>query len=1360
MRSILSIIRSEIKNRPGFYLLLFILITIAAVTIKPGFYLLGWDNYSSYFNLSNNIFQTFFATWREYRGLGVPSDSESVDLFRQVFYFILHFFTPEKLLDQIYNCFVLFVGGISMYYFSSMLFKKSFGKNLPSVSADWFGFFAALFYIFNLNTLSTFYFPMIMYVNRFFMLPLVFGLIFVLLKEKLSLKMYLFVVVAFLFSSGAFLTATIFITLLIGLVLYGLSMGQLKKYFFILIIFIATQLFWLLPFFNYTIQKSKIIPLAPAYIATNEVQLNKAQNSYSLVKTLTLYPSFFDTQFSNITKNQILHFHPMAVSFGNPVTKSILLLFPTLYILGSIIVVIKRQRYRFLTWVPASVAIFIFLTLKEFSPLGFLYHSLDQHIPYFGILFRFGDTKFHPMIVFAGSIAAAVSIIELLNLFKDKRKYVFQILIGAVALLTIFAFKFYLTGSLISPYKYVSLPNAYLAIAKTINEDPSESRVLFLPFGKEDYWKSYSWGMFGSSFLNFMLDHPLFDKTFEPASQENVLFDSKIDKELRNFQLIQNPFLRREKAEAFASILRTFGVRYLIYDSSVESSIYSRGVLLWQRFNSADSKEMINELIEDGFAAQIKKYDIDLMDYLSTYDRFHKLTEEEKSRLIQNSKKYALLVEIKNPDREVSFLDHSITIDPKINILDSRLVSDNHGALQLKESTNFITFPFLQNNKTLTQTRDSFILNTNPSKEASTMILPKEPADQESVTHFIGVYVKKDTDNLILSFTKYLAPSIGEDNFVSQLVDYKVPLSELNISDKKTSLSNYASNWQILDSKVLGPHRLRIGDYIIPLPSEITTFSSKLGIVMVKGNSIPLEVLSFDKENVVDSKDVVITQRPNCFRDELQDAKFSIKKKGNEVDITNQNQSLCFVVDLHRVLGQEIGHAEFSLNARGISQDLDPQYIKKVETSKKGLTSYIRSLPKPNILRLCAKQPFINDCYNPHQLVNVTGNKSVIVPTERALDGISDMQLLLSLKNTGYQRQEIDIRKLTIDTFKTRAQAQLDIPSYSDFSIEIPEASSSLKIPKALSIYSFYYDPKRDGLYGFNPACEDKNGYRTFRIFEDKLVSYVSSCYIEYYPNVSFASSNFYLWDVKYNLLSGKYPRFIVDDGFYNYEDTFLSINQGYPSTKGFQIFRSPEHLLSDKSSSYFQKEFEKLNYQDTYGFIYPQPNLSDTGSKNVTVHQDSENEGIMLLSTLSFQPLPTQWVNVRLSPSRPPSQNYQKPKSFSFNRVLPSLWKVSVTGEGKMLLKFNEGFDGQWRLYDNHLGVILGTNGIKSTKCGGYANCFEIIQSGSKTYYIFYYPERLSVIGWVLTIIGILILGKLLIGSRVYLVREHERES
>src|SRR3989344_4163641 len=142
---------------------------IWVVSLQPGFFIIGWDNFSSYFNLPENIFRTFFATWRAYRGLGVASDSEATDVFRQLFYFLLVPLAGESLTDQVYVLAALSVGLIAMYFLARQLFFLHAWSNHPDKlkRADLFAFFAAFFYLCNLTTVATFTFPMVMYTNRF-----------------------------------------------------------------------------------------------------------------------------------------------------------------------------------------------------------------------------------------------------------------------------------------------------------------------------------------------------------------------------------------------------------------------------------------------------------------------------------------------------------------------------------------------------------------------------------------------------------------------------------------------------------------------------------------------------------------------------------------------------------------------------------------------------------------------------------------------------------------------------------------------------------------------------------------------------------------------------------------------------------------------------------------------------------------------------------------------------------------------------------------------------------------------------------------------------------------------------------------
>ncbi|MBI2010376.1 MAG: hypothetical protein HYS86_04360, partial [Candidatus Chisholmbacteria bacterium] len=212
-KSLLANILSTLAKRPGLILLTILLTIITLTNIKPDFYLVGWDNYSSYFNLKTNLFRTFFATWREYRGLGVPSDAEVTDIFRQLFFLVFHFVTPGELLDQLYYLFSLWLGTLSMYATARLLLKHFSFQNNHSrlLKTDLFPTLASFFYLFNLSTLSVFYSPIIPFTNRFYALPLT---LYVILRytTKKTVKNFLLAALTIVVTAGSYITPTVVIT--------------------------------------------------------------------------------------------------------------------------------------------------------------------------------------------------------------------------------------------------------------------------------------------------------------------------------------------------------------------------------------------------------------------------------------------------------------------------------------------------------------------------------------------------------------------------------------------------------------------------------------------------------------------------------------------------------------------------------------------------------------------------------------------------------------------------------------------------------------------------------------------------------------------------------------------------------------------------------------------------------------------------------------------------------------------------------------------------------------------------------------------------------------------------------------------
>ncbi|KKQ36842.1 MAG: hypothetical protein US54_C0053G0008 [Candidatus Roizmanbacteria bacterium GW2011_GWA2_37_7] len=618
MLSFIKTILSHTKNTfmksvvqiPFFYILLLLLFIISALNIRSEYALLGWDNYSSFLNIDSNTLRSLFSTWREYRGLGVVSDAEVTDIWRNIYYLLGQHIIPNNLLEQLYYLFSLNVGMILMYKLASYIFTKANKDKKLSRYTDVFSFIASLFYLFNINTLSVFYFPMLMFVSRFFALPTTVYVVLKFIHERtISIpKSALYIGLLFI-SSIAYIVPTIFITMMIVLSMIAFSHRKnLIRSCIVLGIFVIINSYWLFPFINYTIQKSEDIKHASTFVRMNEDFLNKNESYYNIERSVLMVPQFYDMRYVESATSELKMYHPLFEQYAKSsisLEKGILWLFPVLYIFGCGILILKSIRSSQWLWIPGTVLTFVFLSMNEFGLLGFLYNLLSKNIPLFEVVFRFGDTKFHSIIAFAGSIAAAYAIVQIavwigrLISTIDKKK-----IVAVVALLILvpnaYVYRGYFEGQLIGFYMYNQIPEAYSQISKRINSDPQEGRVVHFPIDKTGYWKSYSWGYFGSAFLQYMLEKPLIDKTFEPASIENWSIIERMSDLQSDIQSITDEKEQMTRATQMYELLSMADIRYVILDGTISARVSSRGIDVWDTTNYPNSEKMTEFMEQAG----------------------------------------------------------------------------------------------------------------------------------------------------------------------------------------------------------------------------------------------------------------------------------------------------------------------------------------------------------------------------------------------------------------------------------------------------------------------------------------------------------------------------------------------------------------------------------------------------------------------------------------------------------------------------------------------------------------------------------------------------------------------------------------
>lgn len=89
----------------------------------------------------------------------------------------------------------------------------------------------------------------------------------------------------------------------------------------------------------------------------------------------------------------------------------------------------------------------------------------------------------------------------------------------------------------------------------------------------------------------------------------------------------------------------------------------------------------------------------------------------------------------------------------------------------------------------------------------------------------------------------------------------------------------------------------------------------------------------------------------------------------------------------------------------------------------------------------------------------------------------------------------------------------------------------------------------------------------------------------------------------------------------------------------------------------------------------------------------------------------------------------------ISYEQILPSLWKVNIGGNTTQLIRFSQGYDNQWGVYEGLMGVFLEKVLHKAYAVMDMPTVLKFRGKGERAYYIFYWPERLSAMGWLMTL-------------------------
>lgn len=546
--------------------------------------------------------------------------------------------------------------------------------------------------------------------------------------------------------------------------------------------------------------------------------------------------------------------------------------------------------------------------------------------------------------------------------------------------------------------------------------------------------------------------------------------------------------------------------------------------------------------------------------------------------------------------------------------------------------------------------------------------------------------------------------------------------------------------------------RLGVDETVIPLPFEISLNPQYLATITTKTPPFNLTLLVPDNATQLDNSVFTYTDDPNCFQDKGETYTNSFERTANQVTLTTTNGSTCITRSLPATTQNP--YLEVSLDYQLAATDHDRvETINSPSEAQQQLLETINSLPTANYFSACLIHADSNHCLNNHNTFNNQANNLTLV-TSRLTS--APPQLFISLPTIGTQSATLALGSMTMTTYKPLSQTPVDInPAHQPASVTTP--IDTITLSKSLSPESYYFNPRLDALRVYNQPCSEGDEYRAVKQNQsDTTLLYTHNCSSGAYNILPFNSNHLYLWHTDYHLYSGKFPTFSLASSDNTYLQRYLSWDQGYPNITGFRNLQlaDPPASISQNYSKYINTQLNQSTYQPTSALVYPQAGLNETGTRSWTIAQNSQNQGLVGISNLNITQLPTDWQNMSISQSSAQT-TFRSATVNQVKSVLPSLWRIDLVVDqlskfnleneptpntDQVFLHFSQAYDDKWQLYqtNNPVLALLGVGKVKAdhVKVNGLTNGWLFTPSQNQaTYYALYTPERLAIIGWIITL-------------------------
>lgn len=1287
------------------------------------------------------------------------TDSESVDIWRQMILAGLSVLVAKPLVEQMYYLGMLLGGTLGMGLLSQEVFRALFPQRRKSVTTQVVGYLGGLSYLFSVFTMGTFYLPIVMYVVRYAFFPLIVTFFIRTIRDKPLFRTSntVWLVIIALLGSPAYLTATVFFTLLIILgVLVFSHLRYLKAYFLTLGLFLLVNAFWLLPFGLYVQHKSPLVPLASTFIEVNQIQLNQPGKTFYWSSLLQLLPSFSTTTFTTLPGGQTQLLQPFfeSVNTNRPYQLYLAVLWVGVVVGVGVVVRHAGRRHLSASWVVLLFLISLFFLRKEYPPLGFAYDWLGATVPLLKIILRFGGEKFYPLLMMSVSVLSSVGVVtggmwvwrrwthrwRVAPVLRRGSVVVALVVLGAIFIAPFTAF---FRGEFFSSIVKVRIPPQYFEIVQRLNADDRPGRILHLPFDTNSYWKSYSWGYVGSAFLNFTLKQPLLDRTFEPASLENDYFDQAVVQLLQNATKLTDSELEN-RARSLAHLLTLTQTRYVIVDDSVTPVVYAKQGRFFGQYSSVDAQTILAKMAELHLANVTYETAIPLAEYVSSEQLAQVPVEAQHPRLS--------VYELPVSDTMFASPNQAFNLDPQLgNAFIPPVLNQNRTVIQT-ETLPQRTYPFFQPAKTVKPYNAELVM-TQPFETGTNVTSGFDTLNSVS-TRLYQVYAVTTGQGLDVKLREVTQPLItasGQTNSSHDItVTFGADLFTASTS-AEVNTSAVASNWHVLGDKPVSPYRLGIAHVVLPLILGPRDTEVYLGSVLVEVNRPTITLLSPSPAKTLTPSAFILTNDENCYQDKGPGYEYGLRYERGVAELTSQNGTTCMTSFLLNQLPTIPTYFElklpFTLTETLAEQqpvlDTPSQWQKQVETE-------IKALPTASYATACILDESGSGCLNNHQVLSAKNAPETVLTTEM-LSGSPSTQLLITLPAINNSVQQLRLHSMTVYPYQAVHQETVELPPLaSQPQTHIVAADSTLvtRVPLSLSPNSFLMNTAREGFQLFTGPCAQKTGSKTAKLLNTGTLSYVQNCLQGLYQSVHIPAVFFSVWTADYNVLSGKFPQFSLA-GDVTYKVEYMSRFTGMLDSTPFKRLQVADPLgVPATFQKAIQSVLQTIEYESTHTTVFPQFVTAQTTRPLYSLIQNSENQGIMAVKDMNIVTLPTHWATWYVQNGNPTTE-LSALEIVSTDQVLPSLWKLTVTiptektGDQSLVI-FNQGFDEQWQLLRTNtwLGAWLGLGKLSAThlRANGWSNGWlldlETLPAGEQvTLYAFYTPERWAVLGWITTV-------------------------